>query len=135
MLVGVAFLPPSFPPSGTQAFYIIERKNCVYFCNRVYFSFIYLSSSVCSTSCCPSFVIILVPLVPLVIEQLHKVGKFLEKGNQMTHLTLADIRFNFWPNHLTKRILFLNVNYNCFSILASCMLKQNFFRMQQYFMQ
>ena len=36
MLVGVAFLPPSFPPSGTQAFYIIKRKNCVYFCNRVY---------------------------------------------------------------------------------------------------
>ena len=36
MLVGVAFLPPSFPPSGTQAFYIIKRENCVYFCNRVY---------------------------------------------------------------------------------------------------
>ena len=30
--------------------------------------------------------------------QVAKVGKFLEKGNQMTHLTLADIRFNFWPN-------------------------------------
>ena len=36
MLVGVAFLPPSFPPSGTQAFYIIKRQNCVYFCNTVY---------------------------------------------------------------------------------------------------
>ena len=36
MLVGVAFLPPSFPPSRTQAFYIIKRQNCVYFCNRVY---------------------------------------------------------------------------------------------------
>ena len=33
-----------------------------------------------------------------------KVGKFLEKGNQMTHLTIADIRFNFWPNHLTKKV-------------------------------
>ena len=36
MLVGVAFLLPSFPPSRTQAFYTIKRKNCVYFCNRVY---------------------------------------------------------------------------------------------------
>ena len=40
MLVGVAFLPPSFPPSRTQAFYIIERENCVYFCNRVYVVFL-----------------------------------------------------------------------------------------------
>ena len=36
MLVGVAFLPPSFPPSETWVFYIIKRKNCVYFCNTVY---------------------------------------------------------------------------------------------------
>ena len=36
MLVGVAFLPPSFPPSRTQAFYIIKRQNCVFFRNRVY---------------------------------------------------------------------------------------------------
>ena len=36
MLVGVAFLPPSILPSRTQAFYIIKRQNCVYFCNRVY---------------------------------------------------------------------------------------------------
>ena len=38
MLVGVAFLTPSFPPSRTQVFYIIKRQNCVYFCNRVYLS-------------------------------------------------------------------------------------------------
>ena len=44
-----------------------------------------------------------------------KVGKFLEKGNLMTHLTLADISFNFWPTILAKK-LFPNVNYNCFSI-------------------
>ena len=36
MLVGVAFLPPSFPHSRTQAFYIIKRQNCVQFCNTVY---------------------------------------------------------------------------------------------------
>ena len=36
MLVGVAFLPPSFLPSRTLAFYIIKRQNCVYFCNTVY---------------------------------------------------------------------------------------------------
>ena len=36
MLVGVAFLPLSFPPSGTQAFYIINRQNCVNICNTVY---------------------------------------------------------------------------------------------------
>ena len=34
MLVGVAFLPPSFPPSGT--FYIIKRENCLNVCNTVY---------------------------------------------------------------------------------------------------
>ena len=36
MLVGVAFLPPSFPPSGTQAFYIIKRQYCLNICNTVY---------------------------------------------------------------------------------------------------
>ena len=36
MLVGVAFLPPSFPPSGSQAFYIIKRQNCLNICNTVY---------------------------------------------------------------------------------------------------
>ena len=36
MLVGVAFLPPSFPPSRTQAFYIIKWQNCLNICNRVY---------------------------------------------------------------------------------------------------
>ena len=40
MLVGVAFLPPSFLPSRTQVFYIIKRQNCVYFWNRVYLSFV-----------------------------------------------------------------------------------------------
>ena len=35
MLVGVAFLPPSFLPSGTQAFYIINRPNCLNICNTV----------------------------------------------------------------------------------------------------
>ena len=35
MVVGVAFLPPSFPPSRTQAFYIIKRQNCLNICNRV----------------------------------------------------------------------------------------------------
>ena len=34
MLVGVAPLPPSFPPSGT--FYIINRPNWVKICNTVY---------------------------------------------------------------------------------------------------
>ena len=29
MLVGVASLPPSFPPSRTKAFYIIKRQNCI----------------------------------------------------------------------------------------------------------
>ena len=36
MLVGVAFLPPSFSPSGTQAFYIIKRQNCLNICNTLY---------------------------------------------------------------------------------------------------
>ena len=36
MLVGVAFLPPSFPPSRTQAFYIIKRQNCLNIYNTVY---------------------------------------------------------------------------------------------------
>ena len=36
MLVGVTSLPPSFPPSRTQAFYIIKRQNCLNICNRVY---------------------------------------------------------------------------------------------------
>ena len=36
MLVGEAFLPPSFPPSKTWAFYIIKRQNCVNICNTVY---------------------------------------------------------------------------------------------------
>ena len=37
MLVGVASLPTSFSPSGTQAFYSSRnRQNCVYFCNTVY---------------------------------------------------------------------------------------------------
>ena len=35
MLVGVAFHPLSFLHSGTQAFYIIERQNCLNICNRV----------------------------------------------------------------------------------------------------
>ena len=47
-----------------------------------------------------------------------KVGKFLEKGNLMTHLTLADISFKL-AKLFDKKKLFLNVNYNCFSILAS----------------
>ena len=33
--VGVAFLPPSFPPSALWAFYSRNRQNCVYFCNTV----------------------------------------------------------------------------------------------------
>ena len=36
MLVGLAPLPLSFPPSGTQAFYIITRPNCLNICNTVY---------------------------------------------------------------------------------------------------
>ena len=36
MLVGVAFFPFSFPPSGTWAFYIIKRQNCLNICNTVY---------------------------------------------------------------------------------------------------
>ena len=32
--VGVAPLPPSFPPTGT--FYFINRPNCVNICNTVY---------------------------------------------------------------------------------------------------
>ena len=35
MLVGVAFLPLSFPPSGIQAFYITNRPNCKNICNTV----------------------------------------------------------------------------------------------------
>ena len=35
MLVGVASLPPSLPPSGT--FYSINRSNCLYICNTVTF--------------------------------------------------------------------------------------------------
>ena len=38
MLVGVAFIPPSFLPSRTQAFYIIKRQNCLNICNTVYIS-------------------------------------------------------------------------------------------------
>ena len=37
MLVGVAPLPLSFPPFGTQAFYIINRSNCLNICNTVYY--------------------------------------------------------------------------------------------------
>ena len=36
MLVGVAFLPPSLPPSRTLVFYIIKRQNCLNIWNRVY---------------------------------------------------------------------------------------------------
>ena len=36
MLVGVASLPSSFPPFGTQAFYIIKRQNGLNICNTVY---------------------------------------------------------------------------------------------------
>ena len=32
-----------------------------------------------------------------------KVGKFLEKGNLMTHLTLGDISFKFWSNYFDKK--------------------------------
>ena len=35
MLVGVAPLPLSFPPSGTYAFYIMNRPNCLNICNTV----------------------------------------------------------------------------------------------------
>ena len=35
MLAGVSFLPASFPPSRTQAFYIIKRQNCLNICNTV----------------------------------------------------------------------------------------------------
>ena len=35
MLVGVAPLPLSFPPSKTWAFYIINRPNCLNICNTV----------------------------------------------------------------------------------------------------
>ena len=38
MLVGVAPLPLNFLPSGTWAFYIINRPNCVNICNTVYMS-------------------------------------------------------------------------------------------------
>ena len=41
MLVGVASLPPTFPPSGTWAFYIINRPNCVNICNTVYMKIFY----------------------------------------------------------------------------------------------
>ena len=48
-----------------------------------------------------------------------KVGKFLEKGNQMTHFTLADIRFNFWPNQgfFQIKIVFQLYHVVLFSIL------------------
>ena len=36
MLVGVASLPPSFPSSGTYAFYSRNRQNCVNIYNTVY---------------------------------------------------------------------------------------------------
>ena len=36
MLVGVALLSLSFPPSGTYAFYFINRLNCANMCNTVY---------------------------------------------------------------------------------------------------
>ena len=49
MLEGVALLPPSFPPSRTQAFYIIKRQNCLNICNRVYFN----RNSVIIHSPCP----------------------------------------------------------------------------------
>ena len=42
MLVGVAFLPPSFPPSRTLAFYIIKRQNCVNIWDRVYIIWLYV---------------------------------------------------------------------------------------------
>ena len=45
MLVGVAPLPLSFLPSGTQAFYIVKRPNCLNICDTVYvpLHFVYLS--------------------------------------------------------------------------------------------
>ena len=36
MLVGVAPPPPSFPPTGTQAFYFINRPNGGLLCTRLY---------------------------------------------------------------------------------------------------
>ena len=53
-----------------------------------------------------------------------KVGKFLEKGNQMTHLTLADIRFNFWPNHLTKKVFFqITIVFRFYQVVLFSILK------------
>ena len=49
MLVGVAFLPPSFPPSGTQAFYIIKWQNCLNICNTyLYLAKRYAALKVCT---------------------------------------------------------------------------------------
>ena len=49
MLVGVAFLPLSFPPSEIQAFYIISRPNCLKICNTVYIATVYAQYA--SNSC------------------------------------------------------------------------------------
>ena len=46
MPAGVAFLPPSFPPSRIQAFYIIKRQNCLNICNTVYDHDTYLGQKV-----------------------------------------------------------------------------------------
>ena len=49
MLVGVASLPPSFPSSRTQAFYIIKRQSCLYFCNTVYISRVHFQDRLSTT--------------------------------------------------------------------------------------
>ena len=49
MLVGVASLPPPFPPSRTQAFYIIKRQKCLNICNRVYVRFLIQNGQLCIT--------------------------------------------------------------------------------------
>ena len=46
MIVGMSSLPPSFPPSRTQAFYIIKRQKCLNICNRVYIHFSYQEHSI-----------------------------------------------------------------------------------------
>ena len=46
MLVGVASLPPSFPPFGIQVFYSRKRHNCEYFCNTLYMQLKLLPKSI-----------------------------------------------------------------------------------------
>ena len=51
-LFGVATLPPSFPPSGTQAFYFINRENGGLLCTQLYLNSFKTHNFYCHCNTC-----------------------------------------------------------------------------------